>query len=229
MPRIGRVVVPNMPHHVVQRGHNRNAVFVENNDYAYYLDTLVEWKQLLQVKVFAWCLMTNHVHLLLDPGDDVKSIGLLMKRLAGRQTRYVNKQEHRTGSLWDGRYKMSIVDSDSCFLQCCRYIELNPVKAKMVTRPEQYLWSSYKENVNLSPSKIVNRSAFKNLSEVEFDTYRDFVAQGSSESETTFISQRLESNRLTGGYPFVEEIELRTGIRMEYKRPGRPFKMKVLD
>ena len=229
MPRIGRVVVPNMPHHVVQRGHNRNAVFVENNDYAYYLDTLIEWKQLLQVKVYAWCLMTNHVHLLLDPGEDVKSIGLLMKRLAGRQTRYVNKQENRTGSLWAGRYKMSIVDSDSYFLQCCRYIELNPVKAKMVTRPEHYLWSSYKENVNLSPSKIVNRSAFKNLSEVDFDAYRDFVAQGSSESETTFISQRLESNRLTGDDPFVEEIELRTGIRMEYKRPGRPPKIEMLD
>ena len=76
--------------------------------------------------------MTNYVHLLLDPGDDVKSIGLLMKRLAERQTRYVNKQEPLTGSLWEGRYKMSIVESDSYFLQCCRYIKLNPVKAKMV-------------------------------------------------------------------------------------------------
>ncbi len=138
MPRIGRVVAPNMPHHVVQRGHNRNAVFVDNGDYCYYLDTLENWAQQLQVKVYAWCLMTNHVHLLLDPGDDIKSIGLLMKRLAGRQTRFVNKQENRTGSLWDGRYKMSIVDSDEYFLQCCRYIELNPVKAKMVIRPADY-------------------------------------------------------------------------------------------
>jgi len=87
---------------------------------------LGNWARQLQVKVYAWCLMTNHVHLLLDPGGDIKSIGLLMKRLAGRQTRFVNKQENRTGSLWDGRYKMSIVDSDDYFLQCCRYIELNP-------------------------------------------------------------------------------------------------------
>ena len=99
MPRIGRVVAPNMPHHVVQRGHNRNAVFVKDGDYAYYLDTLGNWSRQLQVKVYAWCLMTNHVHLLLDPGDDIKSIGLLMKRLAGRQTRFINKQENRTGSL----------------------------------------------------------------------------------------------------------------------------------
>jgi putative transposase len=76
--------------------------------------------------------MTNYVHLLLDLGDDVKSIGFLMKRLALWQTRYANKQENRTGSPWEGRYKMSIVESDSHFLQCCRYIELNPVKAKMV-------------------------------------------------------------------------------------------------
>ena len=138
MPRIGRVVAPNMPHHVVQRGHNRNAVFVDDGDYSYYFDTLREWIRILQVKVYAWCLMTNHVHLILDPGDDIKSIGLLMKRLAGRQTRYVNKQEHRTGSLWDGRYKMSIVDSDQYFLQCCRYIELNPVKARMIIQPENY-------------------------------------------------------------------------------------------
>jgi putative transposase len=105
MPRIERVAAQNMPHHIVQRGHNKNAVFVENEDYSCYLNTLVEWTQLLSVNVYAWCLMTNHVHLLLDPGDDVKSIGLLMKRLAGWQTRYVNKQEHRTGSLWEGRYK----------------------------------------------------------------------------------------------------------------------------
>jgi len=77
-----------MPHHVVQRDHNRNAVFVDDGDYSYYLETLENWSRQLQVKVYAWCLMTNHVHLLLDPGDDIKSIGLLMKRLAGRQTRF---------------------------------------------------------------------------------------------------------------------------------------------
>ncbi len=229
MPRIGRVVAFNMPHHVVQRGHNRNIVFADDDDYSYYLDTLREWSQILPVKVYAWCLMTNHVHLLLDPGDDIKSIGLLMKRLAGRQTRYINKREHRTGSLWDGRYKMSIVDSDQYFLQCCRYIERNPVKAKMVSRPENYRWSSYRENAGLSSPDIVDRQGYSNLARVSFDRYREFVAENSSESEAEFISQRLESNRLTGGTKFVEEIELRTGIRLEYKRPGRPTKAKKID
>ena len=99
MPRTARVIVPHCPHHVVQRGHNRNAVFITDDDYEYYLSTLIEWKYELQVRVYAFCLMTNHVHLVLDPGERVDSIGLLMKRLAGRQTRYVNKKEGRTGSL----------------------------------------------------------------------------------------------------------------------------------
>lgn len=97
MPRKARLVIPNMPHHIVQRGHNRNAVFVEDGDYLYYLNTLREWKAELGVKVYAWCLMTNHIHLILDPGNDTNSIALLMKRLAGRQTRYVNKHERRSG------------------------------------------------------------------------------------------------------------------------------------
>ena len=102
MPRIGRVVAPNMPHHVVQRGHNRNAVFVDDGDYSYYLDTLGKWTRQLQVKVYAWCLMTNHVHLLLDPGDDIKSIGLLMKR-SGRKTDTFCQQArepHRVSLGW---------------------------------------------------------------------------------------------------------------------------------
>lgn len=97
MPRRARVIVPDTPHHIVQRGHNRCAVFVEDQDYKYYLNNLRKFKEELEVKVYAWCLMTNHVHLILDPGSNAKSIGLLMKRLAARQTRNVNKYERRTG------------------------------------------------------------------------------------------------------------------------------------
>jgi len=101
-----------MPHPIVQPGHNRNAIFLEEADYQNFLATLREWKQVLGVKFYAWCLMTNHVHLILEPGEYKESMGLLMKRLAGRQTHYVNKQERRTGSLWDGRYKDSVIDAD---------------------------------------------------------------------------------------------------------------------
>ena len=103
MPRKARVIVSDCPHHVVQRGHNRKAVFITDEDYQYCLSTLIEWKKELEVKVYGWCLMTNH--LILDPGNKSGRISLLMKRLAGRQARYVNKLEGRSGSLWEGRYK----------------------------------------------------------------------------------------------------------------------------
>ena len=128
MPRMARIVLPNFPHHIVQRGHNRQATFAEAADFERYLDTLREYKAEYRVKVLAWCLMTNHLHLLLAP-EDLDGLGKLMKRLAGRQTRYHNHLEGRSGTLWEGRYKSSVVQSDAYFLACCRYIELNPVRA----------------------------------------------------------------------------------------------------
>ena len=116
MAKQPRVILPNTPHHIVQRGHNRNPVFIERDDYQYYLKTLWEWKEALGVKVYGWCLMTNHVHLILDPGDKPSSISDLMKRLAARQTRYVNRLERRTGSLWEGRYKLSPIATDEYLL-----------------------------------------------------------------------------------------------------------------
>lgn len=225
MPRTARVIVPELPHHIVQRGHNRNAVFVEERDYRYYLDTLSEWKTLLGVAVYAWCLMTNHIHLVLNPGLDGNSIGLLMKRLAARQTRYVNKYENRSGSLWDGRYKSSPIQSDSYLLQCCRYVELNPVKARMVRRPEDYPWSSYRTKIGLEASEVLDLDP-KYLDMKNPKTqYKRFVEQGYSEQEHRLIRDRVQSNGLTGDGAFVEEIEQRVGLRIEHRSRGRPRKV----
>ena len=105
--------------------------------------------------------MINHVHLIIDPAKNPESLALLMKRVAGRQTRYVNKLEKRTGSLWEGRYKSSIISAREYLPACCRYIELNPLRAGMITDPAQYRWSSYASKVpgkkdlvvDLHPSK----------------------------------------------------------------------------
>lgn len=113
MPRMGRVVLPNYPHHVVQRGHNRQVVFAAAEDYQRYLTDLRELKDAFGVKVYAYCLMTNHVHLLLALGDSVVGLGQLMKALAARATRYRNRLEGRSGTLWESRYKSSVVQSDS--------------------------------------------------------------------------------------------------------------------
>jgi putative transposase len=123
MPRIGRVVLPNYPHPVVQRGHNRQVVFADALDFEYCLSNLREIKEALGLRVYAYCLMTNHVHLLLSPGDTPESLGQLMKALAACMTRYLNKLEGRSGTLWESRYKSSVAQTDTYLLACSRYIE----------------------------------------------------------------------------------------------------------
>jgi putative transposase len=144
---MGRVVLPDYPHHIVQRGHNRQVVFAGQEDFEYYLEILGECKEIYQVKIYAYCLMTNHVHLLVQPGNDVQSLGQFMKRVAARMTRYRNHLEGRSGTLWESRYKSSPVQNDQYLLACCRYIELNPVCARMVTEPQAYRWSSYRSRI----------------------------------------------------------------------------------
>lgn len=222
MPRKARVILPNTPHHIVQRGHNRKAVFVEPRDHHYYLATLKEWKQELEIEVYGWCLMTNHVHLILNPGANAQSIGLLMKRLAARQTRYVNKSQVRTGSLWEGRYKASPIQTDAYLLQCCRYVELNPVRAAMVALPEDYQWSSYRAKIGMETSTILNFDPCYRRLRCPANDYRSFVAEGIPPEEYRFIRERVQRNRLTGDGSFVNEVERRTGVRIEYREPGRP-------
>jgi putative transposase len=137
MPRKARIVIPGVAHHVVQRGHNRQVVFAANEDFQFYLENLTELKGKFDVRLYAYCLMTNHVHLLLVPAQ-AASLASLLKALAGRQTRYVNRLEERSGTLWEGRYKSSPVDTEGYLLECSRYIELNPLRAGIVGRPEQY-------------------------------------------------------------------------------------------
>lgn len=144
MPRAARVVLADYPHHIVQRGHNRAPVFLSSEDHLYYLENLKEWKKNLGCKVYAYCLMTNHVHLIVDPCENIENLALLMKRVSGRQTRYVNRLGNRRGTLWEGRYKSSPISTDEYLLACCRYVELNPLRAQMVGSPEEYRWSSYR-------------------------------------------------------------------------------------
>ncbi|MFL0799078.1 MAG: transposase [Agarilytica sp.] len=229
MPRSGRVVVPNMPHHIVQRGHNRGVVFVEDSDYQYYLDNLIEFKREFGLKLFSYCLMTNHIHLIVQPLDDLSSVGKLMKRLAGRQTRLVNKSERRTGSLWDGRYKTSVIDTDEYLLQCCRYVELNPVKAGMTDNPEDYKWSSYRALVGLDVFGGLDRSEqYTSLGATDEQRRRRYVGFVNAKSEASkqhgFIQNAVARNQLTGGGRFIDEVERRVGVRVENRGQGRPPK-----
>lgn len=226
MPRTARIILPHTPHHIVQRGHNRSAVFIQTKDYLYYLNNLIEWSAKLQVKVHSYCLMTNHVHLLLEPEEDICAISELMKRLAARQCRYVNKLENRTGSIWEGRFKCSPIERDTYLLQCCRYIELNPVKARIVTQPEDYAWSSYRHRVAstlpawMQPDKVLSLLAIDASQAAEL--YKGFAANGCPDQE--FIQGTTSRNQLLGSPRFVDKVEQRTGKRIENRAHGRPKK-----
>lgn len=228
MPRQARVIVPGMPHHIVQRGHNKQPVFIEERDFQYYLTNLQEWKYALGLDVFSYCLMTNHVHLVVKATDELSAIPQLMKRLAGRQTRFVNKMEKRTGSLWEGRYKISPIDTDDYLLSCCRYVELNPVKAGMVGSAEDYPWSSYSARIGLTrcgwldePPTMV---ALGNDVESRRERYQRFVGDGAFSRKDHQIRAAIERNKLTGGDLFIDEVERRIGLRIETRAPGRPRK-----
>ncbi|WP_417811119.1 transposase [Thalassospira alkalitolerans] len=227
MPRTGRTIVPNFPHHIVQRGHNRQTVFASDADFQHYLDDLRTVSQALEVKVYAFCLMTNHVHLLLDPGAHPDQLAKLMKTLAGRMTRYRNKLEGRSGTLWEGRFKSSPVQLDSYLLECCRYIDLNPVRAGMTAHAKQYPWSSYPyRTAEGAHNWLAPLPGTKHwgTGPTRQKRYADFVAEGVSPERYDQIHTAIQRNQLTGTQQFVDEIARIIGKRLEQRGPGRPRK-----
>ncbi|MEJ2310644.1 MAG: transposase [Gammaproteobacteria bacterium] len=145
MARLPRFVLPGEPQHVIQRGNNRDIIFVSEDDYHFYLEKLEEACQRFGCQVHAYVLMTNHVHLLITPEEE-HSISQVMQSLGRVYVRYFNDRYQRTGTLWEGRYKATLLDSETYLLTCYRYIELNPVRAAMVQLPGEYPWSSYRCN-----------------------------------------------------------------------------------
>lgn len=230
MPRVARAVVPGFPHHIIQRGHNKHVVFAGEDDFEYYLATLAAFKEAYDVEVYAFCLMNNHVHLVLQPGENAAGLGQLMKRLAGRQTRLVNRQEGRSGTLWEGRYKSSPIETDAYLLACCRYVELNPVRAGMVANPAEYRWSSHAQRIGegaLHPWLDTHPSfdALRNTETLRRARYRDFVASAIPPGEWDLIRDAVQRGQLTGRERFVDEVAARVGRRIGHRRPGRPSKI----
>ena len=228
MPRAARITLPNYPHHVIQRGHNRQVVFTCADDYRYYLGNLAEWKTAYGCKVYAYCLMTNHVHLIIDPGEEPERLGQLMKRIAGRQTRYVNRLEGRSGTLWEGRYKSSPIENDAYLLACCRYVDLNPVTAGMRSAPEDYPWSSCSEHLGGAGEEWLDADpAWLGLAETDeqrVQQYREILARPVSEEERQTIIRPVQRGQLTGGATFIDAVAEHLGRRIECRGQGRPRK-----
>lgn len=228
MPRTSRVALPGFPHHLYQRGHNRREVFRSDRDFLSYLETLAEFRAELGLKVYGYCLMTNHIHVIVDPGQDVRNLGRLMKRLAGRHTRRMNLIENRSGTLWGGRFKCSPIETDRYLLACLRYVDLNPLRAGMVTSPEQYRWSSYRAHAGHCACDWLDVDPVSlGLSADEArrqQRYREFVAEGDNELELRHIRNSLQRGNATACDAFAASLERGLSSDLPRRPRGRPVK-----
>jgi putative transposase len=145
MPRIARIFLPAVPLHVIQRGHDRQRCFFIDDDFQAYRERLRQQAVLVQCRVHAYVLMSNHVHLLVSVAD-ARCLAAMMKGVAQAYSQYFNARRGMSGTVWDGRYKSCMVQTEEYFLMCQRYIELNPVRAGMVRFPGHFKWSSYRSN-----------------------------------------------------------------------------------
>lgn len=188
MARQPRFVLPGQPQHVIQRGNNRNSIFVDQPDYRFYLEALEEACRQHDCTVHAYVLMTNHVHLLMTPQTE-NGISLVMQSLGRRYVQYFNYRYRRSGTLWEGRYKATLIDSEEYLLTCYRYIELNPVRAGMVDAPADYLWSSYHYNGSgVYDSLVTPHSIYINMGSSDELRQRRYTALFETVIEPTTIA-----------------------------------------
>jgi putative transposase len=215
-----------LPYHVIQRGNNREACFIEPENYQYYLELWKELSPRYGAAVHAYVLMTNHVHFLVTP-DTAHSVSNTMKVAGSRYAQYINKKYRRTGTLWEGRHRASLVQSDRYLLTCMRYIELNPVRAQMVNRPEEYRWSSYGVNAWADPSWLHPHEEYLRLGstpEIRGHAYRELFRTHLSEVDLHLIRKAAHYCQPVGNDYFRQQIEQKYGIKLGHMERGRPEK-----
>jgi len=223
MARLPRFVIPGQPQHVIQRGNNREVVFVADEDYLYYLSVLKDACQKYQCDLHAYVLMTNHTHLLITPHAE-NSISKVMQSLGRYYVQYFNHQYRRTGTLWEGRYKATLLDSEQYLLVCSRYIELNPVRAGMVNQPEDYPWSSYHSNALGKDDKLLmTHNVYQALGkdhEERCNNYRELFKHHASEKELDDIREATNKAWVLGNDKFRGQIEKLTERQAGPKSKG---------
>jgi REP-associated tyrosine transposase len=218
MPRIGRAVAVGYPHHVIQRGNNREAVFFEKEDRKQYLSLLKKYAAKWTSPVMAYCLMTNHIHLLTKPGSE-ESLFKMMQGLTLCYTQYVNRTYGRTGRLWESRYHSCIVDQEKYLWAVSRYIEQNPVRAGIVERAEDYPYSSAAAHVKGGKDGLLGEDLFTD------DRRQDYILllrTDAPRKEIERLRYATRTGRPFGTEAFVVEMENRLDRRLLQRPKGRP-------
>ena len=210
MARLPRYVLPGHPQHIIQRGNNHSAIFACEDDYTFYRECLIKACNEHDVLIHAYVFMTNHVHLLMTPNTE-NGLSKVMQSIGRRYVQYFNYTYRRTGTLWEGRYKATLIDSERYLLTCYRYIELNPIRAMMVERPELYPFSSYHCNaLGVFDKLIVPHHLYQALGSTDIKrqlAYSRLFRQSVEPEELESIRNATNNAWVLGNEYFKKEIE----------------------
>lgn len=223
--RLPRFFVSGQSLHIIQRGNNREATFAAEDDFHFYLDCLKDAANTHGLAIHAYVLMTNHVHLLASPEREI-SLPKTLQSVGRRYVRYFNHAYGRTGTLWEGRYKATLIDAEAYLFTCTRYIEMNPVRAGMVSQPEDYPWSSYRANAQgetadwLTPHRLYRRLG-KTATE-RLAAYRQLFQSTLSEADVESIREATNKAWVLGNDRFRAKVEMLSGRRASPLPKGRP-------
>jgi putative transposase len=226
MARLPRLTLPGYPHHVIQRGNNRQAIFLSSADYLVLLGLLEENAQKFGVALHAYVLMSNHFHLLVTPTSD-EGLPQMMQAVGRRYVRYFNDSQGRSGTLWEGRYRSTVIETDRYLLACMAYIDLNPVRAGMVKEARDYPWSSHGHYVGVRTDKLLTpHPLFWELGNTPFAreaAYAELVRAGITLAQQDALTRSSLSGWALGSDDFVADLQKRTDRRVNKAQPGRPI------
>lgn len=227
MARTTRLVVAGMPHHLIQRGNNRQPIFVDDHDRRQFLQVLREAAMVNRVAIHAYVLMDNHFHLLATPEAE-PGLSSLMQSLGRRYVAWFNRRHQRTGTLWDGRYKLSVVDPQACLLICQRYIELNPERTGQMASATDHPWSSLAHHLGQTPDPLVSsHAAYWSLGNTPFEReamYREWLAQGVSTAQAAWVTRALSQSGVLGEDAFIQRLAQQMHRQVAPRPRGRPKK-----
>jgi putative transposase len=229
MARQPRLVAAGLPHHVVQRGNNRQETFRDAADCERYLALVAELAPALGIALHAYVLMPNHVHLLITPGE-APALSRFMQALGRRYVQWFNTRHARTGTLWEGRFRASIVQSERYLFACARYIELNPVRAALCSEPTGYRWSSHAHHAGLRTDPLISEHPLIwSLGNTPFERQAAYqqLFQQTTEDDVGVIRAAIQSGWVVGEDSFLGQVHHLTGRRAAPRPRGRPKKGSV--
>ena len=226
MARLPRLTVPGYPHHVIQRGNNRQPIFVNDADRRLLLALWAEYAQKFQVEIHAYVLMSNHFHLLLTPTTNT-GLPQMMQAVGRRYVRLFNDTHGRSGTLWEGRYRSTLIESERYLLTCMAYIDLNPVRAGLVNQARDYPWSSHGHHIGLQQDKLITPHAlFWALGNTPFAreaAYAQMVRAGLRIEDQEKLTEATVKGWALGNAGFLSNLKHRTKRRAIRAKAGRPL------